>query len=192
MSLINSSYFVGEINLPSKTANDTVYTQAINQYEPEILQSLLGYELYSKLIADLDSEGSPVSDRFKALVNGAEFTINDRLIKWNGLVNNSKQSLIAYYVFYKITERTTTHITSVGNKSVKAEGTVTVSPMDKMLNAWEKMRLLYGIIPAAKMDNVNHYHYNYLPTAFNFLLANIETYPEWLFVPIASINYFGI
>lgn len=192
MNLIDTTYFVGEINLPSKTQNNVSYNQAIKQYEPEILDLLLGYELRKKLYADLDGDGKPQADRFKALVNGAEFTINDQLKKWSGLLNTNKESLISYYAFYKITERTTTHITSVGNRSVNAEATQIVSPIDKMLNAWDKMRYLYGVIPVRYIDNPDLRVYNNLPSAYNFLLSNKDNYPEWIFTPIAGINYFGI
>ena len=35
-------------------------------------------------------------------------------------------------------------------------------------------------------------HYNVKPSAYNFLLANKDDYPEWIFKPIDKLNIFGI
>ena len=59
---IDSTYFVGEINIPNlvgTNSNATALAQAIAQYEEEILIDLLGYKLYSLLIADLDENKAP-------------------------------------------------------------------------------------------------------------------------------------
>jgi hypothetical protein len=102
MSFIDSTYFVGEINIPN-AATETSLTQAITQYEKEILIKLLGYKLYSLLIADL-LNGVPQTQKYLDLVNGKEFTHyyngGTYTIKWEGLKNTSLQSLISYYVFY--------------------------------------------------------------------------------------------
>ena len=68
MSFIDSTYFTGEIAVPG-ASSETGLTQAITQYEKEILIKLLGYKLYSLLIADL-SNGAPVTQKYIDLVNG--------------------------------------------------------------------------------------------------------------------------
>jgi len=111
---IDSTYFVGEIAIP-QAANDTALAQAITQYEKEILISLLGYKLYSLLIADCTNY-VPASQIYLDLVNGVEFdhVFNGETItlKWEGL--KSLQSLIAYYVFYKFVERDVTRLYGTG------------------------------------------------------------------------------
>ena len=204
---IDSTYFIGEINIPNLTgpaSNAVNLTQAIAQYEEEILIDLLGYKLYSLLIADLDAQKEPQSQIFKDLVNGAEFTHSylgvDTLLKWKGLKNTSKQSIIAYYTFFKYVERDVTHLSGAGVILAKGEKGIRSSSVNKMANAWERMRKLYGIVPA-------HYKrycsdvvigasslmvFNADPSAYNFLYVNKANYPDWIFKPQWNINAFGI
>jgi hypothetical protein len=202
MAFIDSTYFVGEIAIP-QAANDTALAQAITQYEKEILISLLGYKLYSLLIAACPS-GVP-SGVYVDLVNGAEFTHTfngeDVTLKWEGLKNSVLQSLIAYYVFYKYVERDVTRLygTGISMATVK-EGWERVSPADKLCAVWERMRTLYGKIPpeykpvytrpvtGSNLPSV----FNSDPSAYNFLFANKTDYPDWIFTPLWNINVFGI
>ena len=98
-NIIDSTYFTGEILLTNKDALATDLTQAINQYEKEILISLLGYKLYKLMSA------SPTVEPYKSLIEGAEFDLTfagiTQTLKWEGLKNSAKISLIAYYVYYK-------------------------------------------------------------------------------------------
>ena len=57
---------------------------------------------------------------------------------------------------------------------------------------------LYGITPDRLiydelfLNQSGYNHHNALPSAYNFLLANLETYPEWVFKPLERQNIFGI
>lgn len=203
MSLIDSTYFIGEINIPTLPTSDTSLTQAITQYEKEILIQLLGYRLYSLLIADCTGVGGiPVTQIYIDLVNGKEFTHSyggaDITLKWEGLKNTAKQSLISYYTFYKYVERDVSRLYGSGI-SIAPDGTgwERVSPVNKLCAAWERMRELYGKIP---VESHRHYHgpflpsvaYNSDPSAYNFLFANKTDYPDWTFTPQWNINAFGI
>ena len=198
MSFIDSTYFTGEIAVPG-ASSETGLTQAITQYEKEILIKLLGYKLYSLLIADL-SNGAPVTQKYIDLVNGKEFTLtfngSDYLVEWQGL-----GSLIAYYVFYRYVERNITSFYGTGvSQSNVQEGWQRVSPESKMINAWERMRELYGKVPP---EYKQYYDRPLLGTdlsevwelsgtAYNFLLTNIADYPDWVFTPLWNMNKFGI
>jgi len=204
-SFIDSSYFVGEINIPNTTQNATAIVQAITQYEKEILIQLLGYPLYKLLIADCTGEGGiPVTQIYIDLVDGAEFTheVNGEevTLKWEGLQNTALQSLIAYYVYYKYVEREVTHLSGVGVVMTPTKLGLRASSINKMCAAWERMRELYGKIPP---DYKRFYHgpikeanlayvFNYDPSAYNFLFANKDDYPDWIFTPQWNINQFGI
>jgi hypothetical protein len=204
MSFIDSSYFVGEINIPN-ASTDTSLTQAIDQYEKEILISLLGYKLYSLLIADLVN-GIPVTQIYLDLVNGAEFTYSfrgeDITLKWEGLKNSAKVSLIAYYVFYKYVERDVTRYYGTGvSMAVPANGQSgweRVSSMNKLCAVWERMRELYGKVPLdyepekTLIGDMLPHTFNLDPSAYNFLFTNKDDYPDWLFTPIRNINVFNI
>ena len=204
MAFIDSTYFVGEIQIPNVTANATEIAQAIGQYEKEILVDLLGYKLYSLLQADL-SNGIPVTQKYVDLVNGAEFIHSymgeDITLKWDGLKNTALQSPIAYYVFYKYVERDITRLYGTGVSMATTEkGWERVSPESKLINAWEKMRVMYGKLPPEykgyfrgpiKGENIT-YSGNCDPSALNFLIANMDDYLDWYFTPKWNINRFGI
>ncbi|MBV5335114.1 MAG: hypothetical protein JZU49_04840 [Sulfuricurvum sp.] len=198
---IDSSYFVGEINIPNADKNATSLTQAIGQYEKEILIQLLGYKLYAALVADC-TNGVPANQIYKDLVEGAEFTIaeSDVTLKWEGLKNDSKQSLLAYFTFYKYVERDITHLSGTGVILTPSGKGSRASSVNKLINAWERMRTLYGITPpnyrpfftgpvkGSSLPCV----FNYDPSAYNFLFANRANYPDWIFTPQWNINAFGI
>jgi hypothetical protein len=200
---IDSTYFTGELAIPN-AANETGLTQAITQYEKEILIKLLGYKLYSLLQADLVN-GVPVTQKYIDLVDGKEFTLAyngvDYLVKWEVLANSGKLSLIAYYVFYKYVERNISSFYGTGVSMANTqEGWSRVSPEQKMINAWERMRELYGKMPP---EYKNYYDmpksasalsevHELSGSAYNFLLTNVTDYPDWVFTPLWNINKFGI
>jgi hypothetical protein len=211
MSFIDSTYLVGEINIPNINQNATSINQAIDQYEEEILISALGYKLYSLLIADLDNSGKPQTQIYTDLVNGAEFEHTfmglTQTLKWKGLINESKQSFIAYYVYYKYIERENNHLSGVGSILIDSDQGKRISPINKMCAAWDRMLTLYGKIPAEnlKMFGYNSssflreytgfnsmFIFNNNPSLYNFLFANMDSYPDWIFNPIGNINMFGI
>jgi len=205
MAFIDSTYFTGEILIPGASA-DTQLTQAITQYEKEVLLILLGYPLYKALIADCTGEGGvPVTQIYTNLVDGAEFTHSfegeEFTLKWEGLKNSAKISLIAYYVFYKFIER---HLTEYHGKAFtvlpKGKDWEKANPAFKLCDAWNRMRELYGKIPPeyknyyphpVKVGDINNV-FNMKPSAFNFLYANKTDYPDWIFTPLWNINVFGI
>lgn len=204
MSFIDSTYFVGEINIPNLSANATVVSAAITQYEKEILIQLLGYKLYALLIADCTGEGGvPVTQKYIDLVNGAEFEHSfagiTTTLKWEGLKNSSKLSLIADYVFYKYVERDVTHLSGTGTIVVPSGKGFRASSVNKLCNAWERMRELYGTIPPEWKRFYPHLIplasarvFNLDPSAYNFLYVNQLDYPDWIFTPQWNINAFGI
>lgn len=196
-NLIDSTYFKGEILLTNKTDLATDITDAITRYEKEILISLLGYKLYKLMVA------TPTVEPYKSLIEGAEFDVTfdgiTQLQKWEGLKNTDKESLIAYYVYYKYQERNVTKPSAIGTVKLKAEAGETVTPLWKMINAWNRMIELYGFIP----DNWHGYKmtiiqpdgngiYDSLPSAYNYLSANIADFPDWIFTPLKPINPFLI
>lgn len=208
MSLINTSYFIGEINLPNIDKKINTYNAAIEQYEKEILINLLGYELYTEFIAAIALPGP--DQKWLDLRDGAEFTMEyngqDITLKWEGLINDEKISLIAYYCYYKIRKRDVSLTTSVNEVRGKLENSETVNETRKIINAWRLMLSLYGETECSyngfnwtsrAVEYFDKYlseydTYNDLPSAFNFLNANRADYPDWRFTPRANLNEFGI
>jgi hypothetical protein len=202
MAFIDSTYFIGEINIPG-ASTDLGLTQAIDQYEKEILIALLGYKLYSLLIADL-LNGIPQTQKYLDLINGKEFTHSfkgeDITLKWEGLKNSGKLSLIAYYVFYKYVERDVSRFYGTGiSMAAPGSGWERISSVNKLCEVWERMRELYGKIPPeykpiydSSLKGALQYVFNQDPSAYNFLFANKTDYPDWIFTPQWNINPFGI
>lgn len=217
MALITKSYFRGDINLPQTESiyQSVAVDNAIAFYEPEILQKLLGYPLWKLLnAAYLDSIKSPdpvpLPARFNTLINGEEFTFTYNgysvTTKWNGLKNTEMISIISYYVYYNYRNITESKTTPTGEAKPKRENSNVYSSIPKLVYAWNRMIELYGQTPKPYeldydslkeiedhfRDHTNYIHYNPEASAYNYLLANIATYPEWIFTPLYKINSFLI
>jgi hypothetical protein len=191
-NLIDSTYFKGDILLTNKTALSDDLTAAITRYEKEILISLLGYKLYSLLIA------TPTVEPYKSLIDGAEFELTfdgiTQTVKWPGLANAEKESLIAYYVYCKYQEITSTRPTAISTAKPKAEAVEVVTPLYKITAAWNRMLEMYGFYPYMEtiFIPVADDFYSSLPTAYNYMVANIADFPDWVYKPLKQINPFMI
>lgn len=130
-TLVNQSFFVRDINLPNLTgAGVEEINSFIDMYEPECLIKVLGYPLY-KLF------GTESSARMTDLLSGAEYIDElGNLQKWKGLVHDTNISLIAYYIYYFHQQKNATKTTGVSTAVMKTEASISVSPMDKMIRAW--------------------------------------------------------
>lgn len=182
MSLIDDTYFSIDVVIPS---NDDSEIQAyIDRYEPEILKSLLGYELY-KLVAAYNVLTSP--QRIKDLVEGKEYEYNGMTIKWNGLINTEKISLIAYYVYYKWLEVNGTQVGSVGLTVPMQENSQPISHIADQARVWNEMLKYYG-----KLPSYFHIEQPYYESAYLFLTEHEDDYPEWEFNELDLKNRFGI
>lgn len=144
--LINHSFFIRDIAIPNTTKDAVIdkVNSFIAKYEPECLLRLLGYPLY-KLV------GVETSERMTGLVEGAEFTdFADELHKWPGLVHDTDQSLIAYYVYHKFLEANVSHFTGTANVVQKAEAANNFSAGDKLVHSWnafvDESRFLIGYL----------------------------------------------
>lgn len=151
MSLIDSTYFVFDLNLPVGTFSDL--PGYITRFEPQILERVFGYEL-AKEIQEYDSETAV--EPLKSLIEGAEFTVDERLYKWKGLVNAEKLSLIAYYVYYWQRRCTVTVTTAQGEKSRNTENMGSAEYGIKIMAAWdamiEEIKNCYAFIKANEAD----------------------------------------
>lgn len=178
-NLIDKKYFNYEISVPDSQFSDL--DNYITRFEKEVLTSLLGYELYKEVIASTATEG-PIFD----LVNGKEYTVEfngrDQLIKWNGLKNTDKVSLIAYYVYFNYQKQKATIPVATGRGKPTHENSTPVTMSITIHEAWSRMRELYGYEGQSDLT----------PSARNFLLANIDDYPEWVFTDCGKVNSFDL
>lgn len=206
MSLIDTTYFVNDLNVPlsSNATLNSVFTEAIARYENEILKDLLGYTLWKEFTDAVAAATiqSPLAQKWVNLRSGAdlEFEFSGNMIntRWNGLLNSDKKSLIANYVYYQHRRNTDSDYTGLGQSKSKSENSVMVSPLPKLVQVYNSMISLYGAVPAdyrkykSFLNNANYIHYNAEPSAYNFLLANRETYSNWVFKPKGKVNVWGI
>ena len=174
MSLIDQTYFNGTIAIPASKYEPI--QGIIDRYEPQLIIDLLGYEL-AKLVKAYDPLTS--EQRIIDIVDGKEFTTRGGdLQKWNGLINNEKESVIAYYVFYKwAIERDIIATRSAAIKPTP-ENSENVSFETKAFAAYNHMLDLYGYRGQS----------SYAQSCFNFMYANQDLYPEWKFHEKRPIN----
>lgn len=201
-NLIDTSYFVRDINVPIGSTEElkAPLNAAIVRYEPEYLKKLFGYTLWKAVQAEIDTaEYTTYSD----LVNGAEFSFDycgqTITTKWEGLVNAEKISPIAYYTYYKNRENVESFNSGLGERRGKGENSVAVSARVKMVTSWRELVKMHGEQDRYYkkyrdffLDNTNYEHVNAEPSVFNFLLANLTDYPDWVFTPLWFNNAFGI
>ncbi|NHJ85909.1 MAG: hypothetical protein FK734_10635 [Asgard group archaeon] len=141
----------------------------------------MGHELYNLVINNQNTEP------YKSLINGKEYevTYNGRTVKvkWNGLKNADKISLIAYYVYCYYLKQKATHISAVGAIKMKLENSDYANASNKIFSAWVKFSELYG----DSNDSI------IIPSAYNYLYENKDLFPEWEFTrKLVSMNGHGI
>ena len=96
MSLIDRTYFVGELNIPntSQVAIGSQVDLFIEKYEEQFLNDVLGYSLNKALKAGL--QVIPVAQKWTDLIEGVEYTdINSKTRFWKGLVSQPPSVLNA-------------------------------------------------------------------------------------------------
>lgn len=98
MSLIDTTYFRNSISVPIGTYSDL--QQYIDQEEKNLLIGLLGYGLYTEMMAAYAAlPGVPLPAKWDKLINGTTYTYGGQSVRWNGLINSDKVSFIAYFVY---------------------------------------------------------------------------------------------
>lgn len=131
-SLIDSSFFIRDINLVNLTETRTLerLNSFISKFEPECLKKILGYTLYKALQTE-------TSQRMTDLVYGTGYIspINNERY-WEGLVRDRDISLIANYVYYYFQKTNAQQTVGTSTKLSKSEAGVSDSPADKMITAW--------------------------------------------------------
>ncbi len=177
MSYTDQTYYVLDINIPSSTYNNL--TTNIIKYEKEIIMRLFGYELGTLVLAYTAS--SP--QRIKDIVEGKVYETSDgKTIKWNGLKNTDKISLLAYYVYYWYLKNLNSTVQGIGNQKLKGENSENSRAGIKLSTAWSRMKTLYGDFGQSE----------YIASAYNFLTAHESDYDEWVFEELGTVNNFDL
>jgi len=192
--LIDYTYFINDIDIPGNDSG--VIDTLVNRYENKVIYDLFGYELGALIIAYNINTPTASEQRIRDIVEGKEYTVSKEClnneyyapnatnikVKWNGLINSEKKSLLAYWVFYWWTREVESHQSSIGGFSPSVENSNYASLGKKAAAAWHNMLELYGYCDQSKIE----------PSCYNFMYEFMDTYPEWVFKPKESINMFGI
>jgi len=171
MALIDQTYFVYDISLPAGNYSDI--PGWISRLEPEIIRALLGDEL-GQLVIDYDESSS--EQRIKDIVEGATFEYDEKTLKWDGLKNENKKSLLAYRVYVQYLRYNITTTTATGERKAKNENSNAADQSFKLWRAQQKFNA-----EAA--------------TLLLFINANIESYPEFVepeTIPGDGLNAFDL
>jgi len=166
--LIDDTYFVGDISITS--GEYSTLTADIARYEKEIINAVFGYELGKLILAYNDSSEQRIID----LVEGVEYTVEynnrDQLVRWNGLINDDKISIIAYYVYYRYLRDKATFNMPTGEMKPKNENSSNADLSLKIMNISNRLEEMIGYFGQTLVE----------PSLYNYFISNdYETnYPE--------------
>ncbi len=175
MSIIDETYFIGKIDLPTDNVNRVNKLQTyIDDSEKEYLIKALGYELYKLFIAYV-ANPTPTVDRYDDILNGSDFTniTTNKLDNWNGLQNTELKSFLAYFSYYEFLDGENESASGDGVTSNEFENSIKVSPIQKQTRAFSLGKELYCKL-------------------YDFLKANEDTYPEWNYTSLGNVNVLNI
>lgn len=173
MSIIDETYFVGELSLPTDNAGKVNKLQVyIDRAQKKYLIDVLGYELYALFIAELPT---PSSQRFTDILEGADFTntITGLEDHWDGLTNTELQSLLAYFTYYQFLKSNQRGETGNGTTS----------------NLFENSEKVSSIFNQQQAYNLGVEQYKKLR---DYLLTNSDTYTEWQYIEIEKLSILGL
>lgn len=194
MRIIDETYFKGNIAIPNIEKDlDSFLSSYVDRYEKEILIFLLGYNMYTDLMEAMEEATLP--NKWDAILNGATFnvTINGKLIncEWIGLKNDSKISLIAYYVFFHYLRDNANQFTGLSVIKSDAENADVIDPNNKLVWAWNQARNLAGCYDHELKYATSFIYNRDENTLFSYLANNISDYQKWHYKPMLLMNTLG-
>lgn len=205
MSFISPSDFTGEIALSQNEFNLNQIQKIIESTEETILVDLLGYDLYTKLIENLDSNYEPVIQIYKDLVNGKKYNITlsngaTFQVNYKGI-----KQMLRYFTYYYYLQSQQTQNTISGqviNQEENATKANKIELNELSQKIYNKGVNLYGNnkvlgtkdCPLSSVTIIRHSDYDIFEskaTCFNFLNNHSSDYPTWLFTPKKQILFNG-
>ena len=193
--LIDIDYFKGALQIPNLGKDSTAFqSNYMAIYEKEVLVKLLGNTLYQEMIANYVS-GTPSIwvDLVEGKTYEVEYNSETYQVKWNGLINDEKISLIAYYVYFNYIQQNYQQATGLGIVQSNTENGTIVSPNQKLVWANNECARLAGSYPYRLIGESTYTPIETLEESlFYFIANNITDYPNWVYNPIKEINVLGI
>ena len=182
--IVDISYFRGALSIPNIGKDEESFnTNYIERYEKEILIKLLGYDLYKRFTDGLLA--APTAIEWLQLRDGHTYDViqpDETVLKvrWNGLANIEKDSLIAYYIYNNYVRNNYQQLTGLGVTAQTPENAVTLSPNEKLIWSNNSLYLLAS-------DNTR-----LAPSLCNFLTEFKATYTGWIYTPVVLMNIFDV
>lgn len=177
MSLIDISYFVGDLTIPN-TDKVTVLERVnwyIQKYEQEFLRKMLGYPLYKAFITGLNVTPPAIpAQRFIDILYGKEYTnLQGYLTQWRGLIrtDNPVFNLAGEYIYkppVTITAGSTPGFPT-GVNTVTFDGTNGTPD-------WRGWKPIF--FRASPMEEGVSYSWNIVTGVWTLLIANDKTGPS--------------
>lgn len=146
--IVNKSFFVGELDIPTNNANvEPTLNAFIEKYEKKFLIGLLGYELYLLFVNAIEID--PIAEKYSKLLYGDMYVYKDVTYFWEGLkeviieadpnadppIVGKYKSIIANYVYYWWIRNQETQNTGIGVVATKSENSVKISGASKAVKA---------------------------------------------------------
>jgi len=204
MNYTDYTYFTGDIDITFENQDPTGFTRDyITPLEEEISVRVMGRKLYNESQAGI-IEPTP-DQKWLDLRDGVEFDVEFEGItypvKWNGLQNTEKKSLLSYYIYAEWLSKNYKQLLGTGVAIAKKKNATTTDVREYILQSQSKAKALIGDYPVKsdKYQNViliDDIDVDLIkifePTLFNFLYHKRADYPSWVFTPYEFGNYFDI
>lgn len=213
--IINSTYFLSKplfipqsvSTIPSTGTGLNSPLEDINIYiddkEKELLLSFLGYEQYTELLSQFNSDGTWVTtpvQKWVDLVDGKE--------DWKGLrytVGSGKRSLIADYVYFYWLADDYVQNSNTGLQRAEAANSLGLMPNDVQSKVWTKFLKQYGYWNNARnwpyfFTNWNGVGMTWLSanqelntvTLYDFMTKNSDVYNTGFFAAYQPVNPYNL
>lgn len=203
MYLINGTYFQRDLTIPNTTEADSKAMLVLEQFIDEkcrlLMRDLLGVTLYNELNSYLVNGMlpavpefptiDPVPLKWRNLVTGCEYSVNDVNYKWMGLYwseGTAKGSLLADFTYYYWLLNELSFMSGVGEVRAEAKGAENVNSTQRLVNVWNRFVERYqGVCNGYHSvysywfgGNVYGNHQDDTVTLLQFIADNSEDYPN--------------
>ena len=168
MSLVLNSDFTGKYSLALTQFNTADIDAYIAKYEKEYLLKLLGADLYTLFIADLDASTPqvPVSAIYLALFNSFDTDYNSKIKSSDGIVE-----MLKGFIYYNYTKDIVQNQTPIGSTMPKNENSTVMSLNQSMCTRFNDQVLSFEAIQWYICDNSTDYpDYNGQELKFEYFL----------------------
>lgn len=210
--ITSSTYFKGSIAVPNAEdtapnsnllGNVTELKTFIEEYELDVTTKCFGYSLNKAFRSNLEvldpatgiETMKPSADqKWKDLFSGKEYTKDDVLVNWRGLVfkdGTFDRSLLAYYVFPEFLKNDMSSYGRMGMQIEKAKKSMRSQYNRLYVDSYNKFYdLAVGFNIESVKDNSG------LRSLYQFIedMNDLDpaTYPDWLPYTFPKVNIFGI